>query len=115
MPVQFVFLAFHRSSLCHNCVEFDKLVKMLADPLKRRESEHFTVIPFHCMCTACSTKVVHKGIKAYVTMPISIMSSKRWFCLNLIEVQGDSATRNKKEGMHMIALFPSTMLKYMYF
>ena len=39
VPTQFVFLDFHRSSLCHNSVESDMLVKMSVDPLKRKDSD----------------------------------------------------------------------------
>ena len=51
-----------------------------------------------------------RSVKAYATMPIGIMGSKS---LVLLEVQGDSATRNEKERIHVFVLFPSTTLKHL--
>ena len=48
-------------------------------------------------------RLSHKSEKAYVTMPIGIMGSKNFVCL--IEVQGDSATRNEKEGIRFLCCF----------
>ena len=47
----------------------------------------------------------------YTTMSIGIFMGRVWFCL--IEVQGDSATRNKKEGICVFVLFPFTTLKHL--
>ena len=44
-------------------------------------------------------------------MWIDIMGSKSFFCL--IEVQGDSATRNEKEEIRFFVLFPSITLKHL--
>ena len=41
----------------------------------------------------------HKSVKAYATMSIGIMGIKNLVCL--IEVQGDSASRNEKERLHV--------------
>ena len=54
--------------------------------------------------TAVSTKVVPEKCK-------SVRDKVDWLCL--IAVQGDSATRNEKEGIHVFVLFPSTMLKHL--
>ena len=58
-------------------------------------------------------RLSHKSVKVYAAMTIGIMgtSSKSLFCL--IEVQSDSETRNEKEGIRVIVLFPSTMLKHL--
>ena len=50
-------------------------------------------------------RLSHKSVKAYAAMSIGIMGSKS---LVLIEVQGDSATGNEKEGICVFVLFPST-------
>ena len=50
-------------------------------------------------------RLSHKSVKAYAAMSIGIMGSKS---LVLIEVQGDSATGNEKEGIRFFVLFPST-------
>ena len=56
-------------------------------------------------------RLSHKSVKAYATMPISIMGSKRLALL--IEVQDDSATRNEKERIRVFVLFPSNTLKHL--
>ena len=56
-------------------------------------------------------RLSHKSVKAYATMPISIMGSKSM--VFLIEVQGDSATMNEKERIHVFVLFLSTTLKHL--
>ena len=62
---------------------------------------------YSCFDKGCSTRV----LKAYATIQIGIMDSKSLACL--IEVHGDSATRNEKEGKRVFVLFPFTRLRHL--
>ena len=59
--------------------------------------------------TAVSTKVVPQKCKSVMSIGIMGRIVRVLFCL--IEVQGDSATRKEKDGIHVFVLFPSSTLK----
>ena len=63
--------------------------------------------------TVVSTKVVPQKCKRVRDISIMGRIVRVWLCL--IEVQGDSATRNEKKGIHVFVLFPSTTLKNLEF
>ena len=56
-------------------------------------------------------RLSHKSVKKRTRQCRMVLRVARvWFCL--IEVQGDSATRNENERINVFVLFPSTTLKH---
>ena len=79
-------------------------IRMTKSLLKIATSLTIVLDSSEWLYTAVSTKVVPEKCK-------SVRDKVDWLCL--IAVQGDSATRNEKEGIHVFVLFPSTMLKHL--
>ena len=73
---------------------------------QRRQYYRFTAsIIYNCFDKECPTQVYTRQCR------LALWVVRVWLCV--IRVQGDSATRNERERIHVFVLFPYTALKHL--